>query len=147
MPSLLDRPTPPPKRARRQRVSLLSENPDVRSLQVGAVLTIIVWCLFVWLFFVALKHLGHTSTTVWPKPKPSFDIQLAPDEFVIPQKQPPPNKFVEINPDAPENIPDKTKNFSSRNQQVAQEKPQENAHNDTPQLEGKKDREVTQIVS
>lgn len=147
MPSLLERPPSPPKRPRRQRVSLLSENPDVRSLQVGAVLTIIVWCLFVWLFFVALKHLGHTSNKVYPKPKPSFDIQLAPDEFVIPQKQPPPNKFVETNPDAPENIPDKTKNFASRNQQVAQEKPQTNAHNDTPQLEGKKDREVTQIVS
>jgi len=147
MPSLLDRPTPPPKRARRPRVSLLSEDQDVRSLQVGVVLTIVVWCLLVWLFFVALKHLGHTSNTVWPKAKPTFDIQLAPDEFVIPQKQPPPDKFVETNPDAPENIPDKTKNFAARNQQVAQEKPQENQHHDTPQLEGKKDREVTQIVT
>ncbi len=147
MPSLLDRPPPPTKRPPRQRISLLSEDPDVRSLQVGAVLTVIVWCLIVWLFFVALRHLGHTGTRIFAKQNPTFDIQLAPDEFVIPQKQPPPNKFVETNPDAPENIPDKTKNFAARNQQVAQEKPQADAHNDTPQLEGKKDRDVTQIVN
>ncbi len=58
-----------------------------------------------------------------------------------------PFKFVETNPDAPENTPDKTVNFSSQNQQVAQEKPTPDGKNDRPALEGKKDFESNQIVS
>ncbi len=57
-----------------------------------------------------------------------------------------PKKFVETNPDAPENAPDKSNNFAARNQQVAQEKPQADAHNDRPAMEGRKDMESTQIV-
>ena len=48
-----------------------------------------------------------------------FDFELAalPPEEVKPD----PMKFVETNPDAPANEPDKTSNFSNRNQQTAQE--------------------------
>ncbi|MCX6951251.1 MAG: hypothetical protein NTV51_03570, partial [Verrucomicrobia bacterium] len=77
-----------------------------------------------------------------------FSIELAPDTFVKPvPKPPPPNKFVEANPDAPENTPDKTNNFADRNQQVAQEKPTPDGKSDMPALEGKKDFQNTQIVS
>ncbi|PTY04866.1 hypothetical protein DB347_19395 [Opitutaceae bacterium EW11] len=118
-------------------------------MQAGLLLTIVLWPLIVFLLGAALRHLGHVapggpSTAA----KPVFNIELAPEEFYLPEKkQPPPDKFVETNPDAPENIPDKTRNFAARNQQVAQEKPTPDGKSDTPALEGKKDREVTQIVS
>lgn len=50
------------------------------------------------------------------KKNKTFDFELAPAEV-----QPDPMKFVETNPDAPANEPDKTANFSNRNQQTAQE--------------------------
>ena len=58
-----------------------------------------------------------------------------------------PDRFVEANPNAPENIPDKTHNFSDRNQQVAQEKPTPNGKSDMPALTGRKDIESNQIVT
>jgi hypothetical protein len=64
-----------------------------------------------------------------------------------PPKPPPPNKYVEANPNAPDNVPDKTNNFSSQNQQLAQEKPQLDQHNDKPKLDGKKDIQSNQVVS
>ena len=64
-----------------------------------------------------------------------------------PPKPPSPKKFVETNPDAPENAPDKSDNFAARSQQVAQEKPRADAHNDHPAMEGRKDiPQSTQIV-
>jgi hypothetical protein len=53
---------------------------------------------------------------------------------------------VETNPDAPANTPDQTRNFASRNQQAAQEKPTPNGHNDLAATTGRKDVESTQIV-
>jgi hypothetical protein len=54
---------------------------------------------------------------------------------------------VEANPNAPDNVPDKTNNFSSKNQQLAQEKPQLDQHSDKPKLDGKKDIQSNQTVS
>lgn len=48
-----------------------------------------------------------------------FDFQL--ERLPEAEVQPDPMKFVETNPDAPANEPDKTANFSNRNQQTAQE--------------------------
>src|SRR5205085_998972 len=78
-----------------------------------------------------------------------FNIELAPDTFAKPAevKPPPPFKFVETNPDAPENTPDKTQNFAARNTQAAQEKPAEKNDSDRPTTQGKKDFDTTQIVS
>ena len=50
------------------------------------------------------------------KKNKTFDFELEPAEV-----QPDPMKFVETNPEAPTNEPDKTANFSNRNQQTAQE--------------------------
>jgi hypothetical protein len=103
----------------------------------------------VWLLGWALSHLGHNSNYDPSQAAPTtYSIELTPDSFAVPEQQtpPPPDKFVETNPDAPENTPDKTRNFAARNQQVAQEKPTPDGKSDTPALEGKKDQEVTQIV-
>ena len=64
-----------------------------------------------------------------------------------PVKPKDPFKFVETNPDAPENTPDRTNNFAAQNQQVAQEKPTPAGKSDRPAMEGKKDFESNQIVS
>src|SRR5205807_1196113 len=78
----------------------------------------------------------------------TFDIEIAPDIFPKPAPVPkPPANYVETNPDAPDNKPDKTNNFGAQNQQVAQEKPTPDGKNDRPALEGKKDIHSTQIVT
>jgi hypothetical protein len=60
-------------------------------------------------------HTGiHLNTTERGK---TFDFELAQDSQ---EKERDPFRFVETNPDAPENEPDKTVNFSNRNQQSAQ---------------------------
>ena len=147
MPTSLDRPPTKPARARRR--GILSDNEETRSIQAGLLLTIVLWPLIIWLFGLALKHLSHgSSSSSLPTAKPTFSIEMAQDQFIMPKKAPPPpDRFVETNPDAPENTPDKTRNFAARNQQVAQEKPTTEGKSDTPQLEGKKDTDVTQIVS
>ena len=83
---------------------------------------------------------------VTPRP---FNLQISPNARISarPPPKPAPPKFVETNPNAPENIPDKTANLSNRNQQVAQEKPTPNGKSDHPALEGRKDVQSTQIVS
>ena len=124
-------------------------DPESRSTLVG-VAGVILFYLLLWLVspylfrvdpLTASAHRPHASA------KP-FSIELAPDTFIKPTvKPPPPTKFVETNPDAPENIPDRTTNFAAQNQQVAQEKPTPDGKNDMPALEGKKDFQSTQIVS
>ena len=81
-------------------------------------------------------------------PGKQYNIELTPESPVKPaEKQPDPFRFVETNPDAPENTPDKTTNFAAQNQQVAQEKPTPDGKSDRPAMEGKKDFESNQIVS
>lgn len=124
---------------------------DPRSMIFGVLLAAIVWPLLVFLLWFGTRHLG--KETIDPslkvaRAKPVFNIEMSPDEFIMPRKpkQAPP-KFVETNPDAPENTPDKTSNFGARNQQAAQEKPNPDAHGDRAATEGKKDWESNQVVS
>ncbi len=78
----------------------------------------------------------------------TFNIDLAPDEFVKPvPKPPPPANFVETNPNAPDNVPDKTNNFAAQNQQAAQEKPTPDGKSEKPALEGQKEIHSNQIVT
>lgn len=123
---------------------------DSKSLIQGVVLAAIVWPLLVLLLWLGTRQLGNQSQALAFKPraKPTFDIQLSPDEFLMPRKpKAPPPKFVETNPDAPENMPDNTSNFAAQNQQAAQEKPNPNSNGDHAATEGKKDFESTQIVT
>lgn len=138
---------PPPVPARRRVLPSFSRNPEKRSIQIGVFGTIILHLLLLVLAPYFLKPEPADAHRAKPAPPP-FSIEFAPEEFA-PKKEAPkpaPDKFVEANPDAPENVPDKTKNFSFMNQQVAQEKPTPDGKNDMPALDGKKDFQSTQIV-
>jgi len=123
---------------------------DSKSLIQGVILAAIIWPTLVLILWLGTRHLGAESHASPFKPvrRAPLSIQLAPDEFIMPRKPAPPKpKFVETNPNAPENIPDKTDNFAAQNQQAAQEKPNPDAHGDRAATEGKKDFESNQIVS
>src|SRR5882672_5594084 len=134
----------PPERPRRRLASVprFSKDPEVRSVQVGVVATLLFHFLLFFLMAMLLRpdltSLGHFAHK---KPPETFDINLAPE----PDKSKL-NNFVETNPDAPENVPDKTNNFGAQNQQAAQEKPAKDQHNDRPAIQGEKDVQSTQIV-
>ena len=144
-PSLAPR---PPAEAARGLALRLWRDPDARSTLIG-LLGVLLIHLFLWL--VAPHLLRIEPSVPLAKASPTareFSIELAPDTFTKPPEKPAnPDKFVETNPDAPENIPDQTQNFSDRNTQVAQEKPTPDGKSDRPATEGKKDFETTQIVS
>lgn len=137
--------TPPPKPADKPRRRGLSANPDTRSVQIGVIGTILIHLLFFLLAPLALR-MGPSATFQSSAPPPQFNIELTPESLEKPVT-PPPNKFVETNPDAPENEPDKTTNFAARNQQVAQEKPQPDEKSDRPELAGKKELDSSPIVT
>ena len=149
MSQLLGRPTtktPRPKKAKRP----LAQDTDTESMVSGMILAAIIWPTFILLLWFGTRHLGSESNAAPFKPahRPNLDVQLVPDEFIMPRKpEKALPKFVETNPDAPENMPDKTDNIAAQNQQAAQEKPNPNAHGDRAATEGKKDFESNQIVS
>src|SRR3954470_14673602 len=138
---------PPPAPPDRQRTRVrFAEDPEARSVHIGLLGTIL---LHVLLFLLApfLFRLAPSRALVTPPPQQEFNIDLAQEEAKEPPKPPQPNRYVETNPDAPENVPDKTNNFASQNQQVAQEKPTPDGKSDRPATEGKKDFASNQIVS
>jgi hypothetical protein len=130
----------------RQRGPRFWQDEEKQSVIVGLILTFILWWPLLLLFGWGLAHIhGKAEGKVTgPMHGRQFNIVLAPQESKPPPK--PPNKFVETNPDAPQNIPDRTRNFASRNQQVAQEKPTLNGHNDLAATKGRKDVQSTQLV-
>ncbi len=105
-------------------VEVPEKDPVDRSIAIGIVCTLLFHVLLVWLSpqFSLTKFSGIHSgiNVVHPKQEKTFDFELTPD-MAVPKKNP--FRFVETNPDAPENTPDKTPNFSNRNQQSAQPEP------------------------
>lgn len=93
------------------------------SIAIGLVCTVLFHLLLVWLSpqFAFDKFAGsHSGISVTSANKgKTFDFELA--QPAVPEKEQDPFRFVETNTAAPENIPDKTTNFSNRNQQSAQE--------------------------
>ncbi len=143
--------TPPVAKTRRRLPTpRFSSDPDVRSVQIGLLGTILVH-LFIFLLIPHLLRLEPSHTIGRAPPARQFDIELAPEEFAMPkkapEKPPAPFKFVETNPNAPDNVPDNTNNFGAQNQQAAQEKPSTEVGADRPAMEGRKDFESTQIIS
>lgn len=141
---------PPAKPTRRSGLPRFSDNPETRSVQIGVLGTILLHVLL----FVGVPYLLRFQPVRKFTPPPEnrqFEIELTPETFqppvAPPPKPPAPFKFVETNPDAPENVPDKTDNFGAQNQQAAQEQPPEQTGGDRPATEGRKDFESTQIVS
>jgi hypothetical protein len=138
--------TAPPGRPRRRLAAVprFSKDPEVRSVQIGVLATIIVHLLLLLWLEVWLKG-DHTPFHSLAKKPPAFEIEMSPESLTPPPKQQP-NKFVETNPNAPDNVPDKTDQFGAQNQQVAQEKPSTENKSERPAIEGQKDIHSSQIV-
>lgn len=100
------------------------KDPENRSIEIGIACTL----LFHFLLMVVAPQfpagsLSGVPISGAPVKKPGsqdFDIQLVPDLAPPPAKIDP-FRYVETNPDAPENAPDQATNFSNRDQQLAQE--------------------------
>lgn len=142
---------PSPLTVVREYAVRLKDDPDARSAVIG-ILGVVLIHLF--LYFVAPQIARMTADKPVLHPRSTaktFNIEITPEmlEALRPPPKPKsdPKQFVETNPDAPENTPDKTNNFAAQNQQVAQEKPTPNGNSERPATEGKKDFESTQIVS
>jgi hypothetical protein len=142
---LLEPETSTPEHKRKAR---FWHDEDTQSTIVGLILTIILWWPLVLAFNWGIGHIhgkNEGKFTATAHPGRQFNIELAPQMPKQPPK-PPPNRFVETNPDAPANIPDKTNNFAAQNQQAAQEKPNPDSHGDHAATKGRKDIDSTQIV-
>jgi hypothetical protein len=121
---------------------------DTRSVVIGVIGGLLIH-LFVFLvgpIFLKYEAIDPSQAATRSAAK-QYNIELAPEMFTKQEPKPQPMKFVETNPDAPENTPDKTNNFGAQSQQVAQEKPTPDGKSDRPATEGKKDFESNQIVS
>ncbi len=77
----------------------------------------------------------------------AFEIELSPDLLRVVEAEPAPDRFVEVNPAAPENPPDATPLFGAQNQQVAQPVPTPDGESLTPALEGEGKENATALVS
>ena len=121
---------------------------ESRSTAIGVMGVILVHVLL-WLISPHVLRLDHIPTAARPHATSrEFNIEIDPETLAKAQpKQKDPFKFVETNPEAPENIPDKTENFAAQNQQAAQEKPTPDGKSDRAATEGKKDFVSNQIVS
>ena len=125
------------------------DDPESRSTLVGVV-SVILFVVFVLLLCILDPVLYRRDPLALLRPHSAareFNIELAPETFTkAPPKPKDPFKFVETNPEAPENTPDKTQNFAAQNQQAAQEKPTEK-NTDTPSVAGQKEIKSDQIVN
>jgi len=140
--------TPPAASSLRRFWVRMWNDPESRSTTIGVVGVLLIH-LFLWFISPHVLRLDHVASAARPHTNArEFNIEIDPDTLSkAQQKQKDPFKFVETNPDAPENTPDKTTNFAAQNQQVAQEKPTPDGKSDRPAMEGKKDFESNQIVS
>lgn len=137
----------PPTQSRRPHpapaASPLSDR-ESRSIGIGVACTILFHVLLFCLapYFPAERITGVSGELGKfdrPDPAKDFDLELADDEPAVPPQRDP-YRFVETNPDAPENEPDKTINVSNRNQQSAQtEKPAELDPENRPSVKGRED--------
>jgi hypothetical protein len=137
-----------PPAARRSARSWLSSNPDVRAVQVGVVVTILVHVLLLVLAPKFGRYLDARDASSSPDEWASrdFQIELAPSEPATPPAVKLP-EFVEANPNAPANMPDDTNLVAAQNQQVAQETPTPAGKSDRPASKGDPATDSTAIVS
>lgn len=121
-------------------------DPDARSTAVG-VAGVLLFHLLLWLVSPQLLRIETTGAIGLAQPAREFDIEIAPDVFSQQTAEPEQSRFVETNPDAPINEPDRTRNFGAQSQQAAQETPTPDGRSDRPATEGREDFETNQIVS
>jgi len=117
-------------------------------MMIGLLATLLFHALLITLLPENLA--GDLENALRPKQEDnSFSIEYAPEDTPVIPPQPEkkaPTKFVEVNPDVPDNEPDKTDNFSSQNQQASQEKDPKETGGDHPEMEGRKDINSVQVV-
>ncbi len=147
MPTLQDQRPTTPAPTRRLWMPGLSQDPDRRSIQIGLIWTVLVHLLLLLLAPQVFRSEFSPGRFVRPGTNArTFDIELAPESLVAPPK--PPGRFVETNPDANNNIPDRTDNFGAQNQQAAQPVPDKGSTLHMPKTEGRKDfQNDSQIVT
>ncbi|MDP1580933.1 MAG: hypothetical protein Q8M02_11680, partial [Candidatus Didemnitutus sp.] len=123
-----------------------------RSIGIGLVCTVFFHVLLLCLapYFPVTHGLGspaELAAIAAANRSKDFNFELTP--MAEAEKARDPFKFVETNPDAPENTPDQTPNFSNRNQQSAQaEKPDALDAENRPSVKGREDlRDSSAIVS
>jgi hypothetical protein len=146
MPTLQnDRPT---TEQRRYWLPGLSRNPDTRSIQIGLIWTLLVHLLLLLLAPQVFRSEFSPGRFVRPGTNTrTYDVELSPEMFARPEPKAP-LRFVETNPDANNNIPDKTDNFGAQNQQAAQPVPDKDSQLRMPRTEGKKDfKNDSQVVT
>jgi len=110
-----------------------------RAILIGVVCTVLFHVLLLLMApqLALEKFVGSHSNlaAVMRAKQKTFDIELAP-----PPPAPDPFKFIETNPDAPSNTPDKTRFFSNRNQQSAQaEAAKEKDEENRPSVKGQEE--------
>lgn len=141
--------TPKKNRRAASPPSAAKDSPN-RSIEIGIACTVLFHVLLFWLApHLTVDRMTGPGAGMGIKPKNrDFNFQLAPGEIPKPQPKKDPSKFVETNPDAPENTPDKTDNFSNRNQQSAQaEAAAEKDPENRPSVKGQDDIKTDNIVT
>lgn len=141
MPTLQDdRPTTAP---RRYWVPGLSQVPDTRSVQIGLIWTLLVHLLLLLLAPQVFRSEFAPGRFVQPGTSArNYDVEFTPESLGVkplPASPESPSQFVETNPDANNNVPDRTDNFGAQNQQAAQLVPDKDSTLRMPKTEGKKD--------
>ena len=148
-------PASPPRRQRARaggRWWRWSTHADTRAVQIGVVATLLVHGLIL-LFAPQIEQLispdsAEVVAEDWASKE--FQIELAP--VVVPVSVPPEPprvqlpQFVEANPNAPDNAPDKTDLVAAQNQQVAQLLPTPKGQSDAPASKGDPSTDSTVLV-
>src|ERR1700749_4530397 len=98
-------------------IARMWDEPDQRSVIIGIIGAILI-NLLVLVIAPLLIRGDRLAPTPIAKAKPNYNLTLDPEILKQFLQKKPQNKFVEANPNAPENVPDKTDNFADRNQQV-----------------------------
>ena len=139
-------PKRPPSPPRRRAAHALDERkPAWTAGLIGTVAAHVIAGLVLLLMPQDILEVDRVAST--PEPDRVFEIELNPD--LLTPAEPPlePPRFVEVNPAAPENVPDKTPLVGAQNQQVAQPVPTPEGANDTPKVNGENKENATAIVS
>ena len=136
-----------PVRPRRHH-ALAERSPAWRAGVVGTVIAHLLLALLA--FWLPKNYFLPDTPTLNDEASRSFQIELSealakPPVAAKPDLTPP--KFVEVNPAAPENMPDETLNVGAQNQQVAQPLASPDTKSDAPKIDGKPDENTTAIVS
>jgi len=115
--------------------------------KAGVVGTVLAHVLLVVGVLTLPRDLLEVDGSAGPETSRALEIELSPDLFRPAETPVAPPRFVEVNPAAPENVPDKAPFVGAQNQQVAQPVPTPEGASDTPAVEGDGKETATAIVS